>query len=55
MNISDEQLNEFKEIYSQEFNISLTDKEAEVKAANLITLMKVILKHKQEMAQKKVA
>lgn len=55
MHISQEQLDEFKKIFRQEFGIEISDKEAEVKAANLITLMKVILKHKQEIAQKKIA
>ena len=55
MYISQEQLDEFKKIFRKEFGIEISDKEAHMKAANLITLMKVILKHKQEMAQKKVA
>ncbi len=53
MYISQEQLDNFKEIYLQEFNIFLTDKEANSKAAALLTLMKAILKHKENI--KKIA
>ena len=55
MHISQGQLDEFKEIFWQEFGVEISDKEAQKKATNLISLMKALLKHKYEMAQKKTA